>query len=536
MRFIPRIMMTQHPDSANKYVPIQEEPEEAIFALTPQPQGLGMEEVMVDYEGKLTPYHQLAQIALGLLKENLKAGKEVFITPRVASATAETVFRQLMALLSIMETNYLTYNEIDGFAIKEFIVPMCERPQDILAVKKRVSNVIKLAHQEYLLTEDPDAIQVIPLIEDVPGLLEADRILGNYLKMCREEGFKIKYLRYMVGRSDPALAYGMVPSVLASKVAISEMRKMGDELNIKVYPILGAGALPFRGHVTLENIDNVLQEYAGIYTLTLQSGMKYDHGYENTRQLSSLLTHKIPYLPSLDYTSEEVKEMINIIGVFFKHYLSTFIKIFPLINRISDLLPQQRDRLQRISPVGYARDIARPEKILPFISDESLKEEIKEIQVKEKGDLPRAITYTGALYTIGFPPEFMGTGRALEEIQEKYGKELFNKLINYYYPSLKGDLAAAYKYLNMENVRQFLPREALGEIEKDREACTGYFSLEGTEMTEQDNLYHLLMETARPLLKQEIGLGDRLFEEEEAEKKLLQNLLVKMGRLRKSLG
>ncbi|RQD75052.1 MAG: phosphoenolpyruvate carboxylase [Candidatus Syntrophonatronum acetioxidans] len=536
MRFIPRVMMTQHPDSANKYVPIQEEPEEAIFALTPQPQGLGMEEVMVDYEGKLTPYHQLAQIALGLLKEKLKSGKEVFITPRVASATAETVFRQLMALLSIMETNYLTYNEIGGFAIKEFIVPMCERPQDILAVKKRVSNVIRLAHQEYLLAEDPDAIQVIPLIEDVPGLLEADRILGNYLRMCREEGFKVKYLRYMVGRSDPALAYGMVPSVLASKVAISEIRKMGDELNIKVYPVLGAGALPFRGHVTLENIENVLREYAGIYTLTIQSGMRYDHGFEETRQLCSLLTQKIPFFPSLDYTSGEIKEMINIIGVFFKNYLSTFMKIFPLINRISDLLPRQRDRLQRISPVGYARDIARPEKILPFISDERLREEIKGLQVREKGDLPRAITYTGALYTIGFPPEFIGTGRALEEIEKRYGEKLLEKLINYYYPSIKKDLAAAYKYLSMENARLFLPPEALAELEEDIKVATRYFSLKKVEMTEQNNLYHLLMETARPLLKQEIGLGDRLFEEEEAEKKLLQSLLVKMGRLRKSLG
>lgn len=536
MRFIPRVMMTQHPDSANKYVPIQDEPEEAIFALTPPPHGLGMEEVMVDYEGKLTPYHQLAQIALGLLKEGIEAGKEVFITPRVASATAETVFRQLMALLSIMETNYLTYNEIGGFAIKEFIVPMCERPQDILAVKRRASNVIKLAHQEYLLSEDPDALQVIPLIEDVPGLLEAHRILGDYLKMSREEGFKVKYLRYMLGRSDPALAYGLVAAVLANKVAISEIRKGGDELGIKVYPILGAGSLPFRGHVTLENAHNIMEEYAGVYTVTIQSGMKYDHGYEKTRQLTSLLKEEIPSLPSLNYSHQEIKEMINIIGVFFKNYLNTFMEIFTLINKISDLLPRQRDRLQRISPVGYARDIARPERILPFLSDEKLKEEIGNIKVKGKGDLPRAITYTGALYTIGVPPEFIGTGRGLEEVEKRYGKGLLDKLLNYYYPGLQRDLREAYKYLNLENARLFLPQEAMGQLEEDIEACNRYFPLEGGEVGEQDQLYHLLMETVRPLLKQKIGLGGSFLEEEEGEKKLLQNLLVRMGRLRKSLG
>ena len=54
-RFIPATMMTQHPDSASRYVSVRDEPREAMDALTERPIGLGLEEIMVDYEGKLTP-------------------------------------------------------------------------------------------------------------------------------------------------------------------------------------------------------------------------------------------------------------------------------------------------------------------------------------------------------------------------------------------------------------------------------------------------------------------------------------------------
>ncbi len=92
MNEIPATMATQHPDSASTYVPVQKEPEEALEALKPVNKGgFGIDEYMIDFEGKMTPYVQTSEIMLRLITEGLVPGGDVFVTPRIPSVSQETV-------------------------------------------------------------------------------------------------------------------------------------------------------------------------------------------------------------------------------------------------------------------------------------------------------------------------------------------------------------------------------------------------------------------------------------------------------------
>lgn len=536
MMKIPTSMMTQHPDCATKYIPIQAEPEEAIYALSPQPDGLGIEEVMIDFEGKLTPYHQTVQIALGLLEKGVVPGRDVFITPRIASATQESPFRQLMALMSLMEANVTAFKKSEFPAVKEVIIPMSESPDELAEAKRRVVDVIELANKEFGISADPHLVELIPLVEEVPELLSVHFIVGGYLDRLQEMGWGLKAVRVMIGRSDPALSYGMVAAVLSSKVALSRLFELEKEREVEIYPIFGAGSLPFRGHVTLENIDNLLKEFAGIRTLTIQSALRYDHGFEKTKKFVSLLKEKLSgESEKLLYSEDEYEFLENCIGLFAAEYLKTFPQIIGPVVKVADILPKQRDRLARYTSVGYARDVAKPKKLVQWITNEKLKEELHSLSGNlEPTPLPRAITFTGALYTLGFPPEFLGTGRGLKRLQEMMGEEALSRLLSLY-PGLKSDLSFAAKFVHLEVAKDFFPEEALREMREDVQFAEEILGVRVGPRDEESRFYSALIETTKPILRQLTDGLPGIPRREEAES-IVRDWIVKQGKIRGSLG
>ncbi|MFN1208837.1 phosphoenolpyruvate carboxylase, partial [Enterococcus lactis] len=82
----------------------------------------------------------------------------------------------------------------------------------------------------------------------------------------------------------------------------------------------------------------------------------------------------------------------------------------PLINDLQsvfDSFPKRRDRHQHVGIIGYSRDV-------------------------DGYKMPRAITFTGSLYSVGVPPEVLGTGRVLSQLTDDEIRAL-----KQYYPNMK---------------------------------------------------------------------------------------------------
>jgi len=532
-RKIPTTMMTQHPDSATRYVPVQEEPKEAIDALNHVPEGLGIEEIMIDFEGKLTPYHQTAQVVMELLQNGLTPGKDVFVTPRVANARKETAFRQIMAFLSVMETIISAKKFSNIQAVIEIILPMASSSKELIEVKKRIDAVVQLTHQEFGMNDELDILQIIPLFEEVPELLKIDTIIREYITEQKKNGYKADYLRFMLGRSDSALSYGNTAAVLANRIALSKAYSVGQELGIDVYPIFGGGALPFRGHISLENIDNVLKTYPGLRTITIQSGIRYDQSREKVQKLTEILKERLPNSKPNIYTEDELIKLYNYVGIFTSSYLENFYKIIPSVARLSDYMPRQRDRLARNSGVGYARDIAKPSDIAKFVTEAQISEELSKLNNDMQVALPRAITYTASLYSIGLPPVFLGTGNGLKKIISMYGQKGLEDIINEY-PSLKADLEFDSRFVNITNIRKFFSEDIANDLVEEILYCAELFNLKlPTEKDRQTDVYHVLMDSSLGVLFHLERAAD-ISRPHEIE--LLQNWLKEMGSIRGSPG
>jgi phosphoenolpyruvate carboxylase len=516
-------MCTQHPDSASKYIATQEEPGEAIEAA----QVFGCDEYMPDYEGKATPYHQNVQIVSKFIEEtDLIPGKDIFITPRAPSAVQENRFRQLMVMMSIAEANYNALEYSDVQAINEFVHPMTGSVREIIEAQQHMVDVSELAKKEFGFSMEVP--RIIPLVEDAPALLHAKELAKSTIHAWKEHfGTATDKFRVFLGKSDSALSFGHVASTLSCKYAISGLSELNSELDTQTGIIFGAGTLPFRGHLNLKNAENFFSEYRGVGTITLQSALRYSHKKGDAEALVNLAKAKLPETPEF-LSTEEKEEIVNLIGIFGAGYSRTLRQLAPTINRIAALLPQQRDRLMHKGKGGYSRNAPDISGLVKLCRTD-IGKELEASMPAENLHLPRAIKFTGALYSIGLPPELIGTGRALEEVREKLGETSCENLLTKYFPSLESDLNFASGYLDLNVASRFLSGECLKEIRKDLEILHDTFDLE----TRPEPSYRILLEMMQPDILQEESAGNCMDEEVS---QLVCSTLTKMGKIRKALG
>lgn len=425
-RKIPATMATQHPDHAAKpfwhasaFISTAHEAYESLVCFSQ----LGIDEYKWDWEGKLVDEAVLERLLADhwqYFKQH-PLGKEKFLTFRLPNPKVENEFRLGRALMGILSAAGLAKQSgLHSPPLFEVILPMTESEKEMLNIQEAFAEISSLKHPLYHFENGTlKHIQVIPLFEQVGTIINSDKILSRYLTFHKQKfGFNPPYLRPYVARSDPALNSGLVPTILAIKTALSRYKDLEKETHIKMYPIVGVGTLPFRGGINPTNIYKFLNEYRGIRTAIIQSAFRYDFPKHQVIKAIQTLKKQLPRGQAQTVSKTEEAQIKQIIKPFEQAYRKTIEQLAPLINQVAQCVPRRRERVLHVGLFGYSRGVG-------------------------KVKLPRAITFTASLYSLGLPPELIGTGRGLRWA----AKHKKTALIEKFYVHLKDDLLQAGRFL-----------------------------------------------------------------------------------------
>ncbi len=522
MRKIPTTMSTQHPDNVNsppwvkgEMLAGDDEVTETFYAF----QTLGCQEQMWDWEGKDVDPNVVRKLFVAhpdFFKENV-IGKDVFLTYRVPNPTVEESEKKLFieALESIPrcfdEAKHF-YGETEFPPIFEIILPLTTSSVELLRVASYYSNIIvgkermKLHDAEDLTIGDwvggfePKKIEVIPLLEDFKGLSDASSLITPYIRAV-----KPSYLRVFLGRSDPALNYGLFPAVLLAKIAISQIKRVAEKERIPIFPMIGVGALPFRGHLSPESVDEFMEEYAGMSTVTIQSALKYDFEEAEVIGLVRRLNGELSKKPPVTMRASEEELMLKVVNKLSMAYRERIEKLADVVNFLAKYVPPRRARKLHIGLFGYSREIG---------------------SVK----LPRAIGFTAAMYSLGIPPELIGASALMNLSEEEWN------MLNEHYRNWKSDCKYAGEFLCWENLNylmgedevlkrvtdRFKLRDVIPEIMKDLQSLE---EILGTSLGPKDLDHRRHENIANNILISIAKNGEDL-----------PQYIVEAARIRKSLG
>ncbi|MBN1802787.1 MAG: phosphoenolpyruvate carboxylase [Candidatus Lokiarchaeota archaeon] len=425
---IPRCMSTQHPDNVNtpffsesSEIGGEDEIKECFYAFS----HLGCDEQMWDCEGKEIDTYVVKKLITKYQSffETHRLGKDTFLTlrvpnPTVERAEAKILIETLESIPRSFDAANLLYGD-DIAPIFEVILPMTTSSKCVdrvyryykdFVVGKQVKtfqeNDITIA--EWIGKFAPDRINVIPLIEDLDHMINADMIIKDYLK-----DKEVEHHRVFFARSDPAMNYGLVTAVLINKIALQKIHALSEEISVDMYPIVGVGSAPFRGNLRPQTVRRVSKEYPFTHTYTVQSAFKYDNSPEDVMAGIKFLMERKTSKPRI---VDELK-CLDIIERYSQEYSKQIISLAPYINTIAKFIPSRRKRKLHIGLFGYSRNLG-------------------EIS------LPRAISFTASLYSLGIPPEILGIN-ALSDKDIEYIQAVYINFIE--------DLEDALKYYNSLN-------------------------------------------------------------------------------------
>ncbi|MDE2765580.1 MAG: phosphoenolpyruvate carboxylase, partial [Chloroflexota bacterium] len=276
---------------------------------------------------------------------------------------------------------------------------------------------------------------------DMEHLTNCDAIVRDFLR----ESEQTDHQRVFLARSDPALNYGAVAAELMLKVALARLGRLEEETGVPLYPIIGVGAVPFRGHLSPVNVDRAFAEYPSAQTLTIQSAFKFDYPSDAVREAIERIMARERSAPM---PIDEPRAQAIMDKAAAEHQAQVR-SLAPVIAAVSPNVPKRRERKLHVGMFGYGRQLGGSG------SDMTL---------------PRAISFTASLYSIGVPPELLGLG-ALDADDMAYVREV--------YPSFDHDMASALRYANQARVAEVLgddyarlARDFAGDVDRVHEGLT----------------------------------------------------------------
>lgn len=428
MEKIPKSMSTQHPDNVNtpffaqsSIMGGEDEIQEAFYAYS----HLGVQEQMWDVEGKEVDTYVVKKLLSkfeSYFRKNILGREKRLImrvpNPQIEKAEAKILLETLESIPRSFDANALFY-DAPHVPIFEVILPMTTSAQQLLLIHRYYKQFVSgKAHQildehgttlkQWIGEFKPESIHVIPLFEDKENMLHSKEILKEYLNGI--VGEQVPYQRVFFARSDPAMNYGMVSAIILNKLALEGMQELEEETKIRIYPIIGVGSAPFRGHFTPPRVLKVIKEYPSVHTFSIQSAFKYDYDVNEVKDAIQTIhqSHTYP-AQKLDR-----KKALDLIEHYSKAYETCVLTHAALINRVAKYIPARRLRKLHIGLFGYNRNL--------------------------KGEsLPRAITFTATLYSLGCPPELFG----LESLNDNDLLFVRESVINF-----EEDVLEALRYFN----------------------------------------------------------------------------------------
>jgi phosphoenolpyruvate carboxylase len=452
---ISRTMSTQHPDNVHSpffadsgVMEGDDEIKEAFYAFS----HIKSREQLWDFEGKEVDNYVVKKLLSkyeNFFSRN-RLGKDMFLTLRVPNPDIERdeskiLIETLESIPRSFDIAKAFYKDSDYPPIFEVALPMTTNALSVKRIRNYYSKIVVKKENTVVIEGDvpiknwigeflPKEVNVIPLFEDMEGIMNAHAITEDYLKNMN--GDTPEYQRVWLARSDPALNYGSVSAVIMNKIALQRLHELQEKISVEILPILGTGSAPFRGNLKPTNADKILKGYPSVQTYTIQSAFKYDYPEHDVFKAVENLEDSKRGKPVLVDDEQYFISLMNRVSLQYQKEISL---MTDLINDFSSHIPARRKRKLHIGLFGYSR------------SFHGIK-------------LPRAITFAATLYSMGLPPELLGLSALTSNDLDK---------LRNIYANIDEDINESMRFLNPDNLKYF-PQEVSDSVEQIR----GIFPME----------------------------------------------------------